>query len=668
MPRITTTLLVLCVTEVTLAATHRVPEDHKSIQAAINAAQPGDMILVAPGNYAERLRLKPRILLRSLGEDEKSGAAHKRAEETIIDGGGKEGKEPGVVMAEGSTLDGFTITNVGQYDEATWRKHFDSQGEELGDEEGSVQAEGTIPAVSIQGVSCTVINCLVHHNGDVGIGILGQENARTSPVVFGNIVLRNMGGGIGVAEGAEPIIQANTCKENLRAGIGCRKANPIITENLCYQNIRAGIGCREGARPIMRGNKCYQNRRAGIGIRMKGTAPVVENNDCYENDLAGIGCRDGAQPLIRNNRCSKNKMAGIGCDGSSPLIVGNECRENEMSGIGMRGEGHATIHANECRENKLVAIGVTDGSKATISGNHLVRTGGVPPIIAVRESSALVQDNEIEGGGVAAVLVQGTATVSKNKFVGQGAKQGHAVWVWEGSIATIDANAFHGYQTAVSASKATVIVTGNTVQGFSGPAIIIKDSVQPVHVFGNTAITKDEKAKVVDIQGPAGVVANNVVKSDDVGALAKPGFHATVGRMDTRIRFLTEGDASVFDITSATGIDKATIKRETDEWPQTILVRLHLGGLELFRAGGKETAIEWSVASTEKHEARSSLVDGKRVADLKTDSPYYSEVRIVGGVKQIPLQDGYFEIPLPAKLLEGNPVTISLEWIDFYRQ
>ena len=66
----------------------------------------------------------------------------------------------------------------------------------------------------------------------------------------------------------------------------------------------------------------------------------------------------------------------------------------------------------------------------------------------------------------------------------------------------------------MNASKATVIVTGNEVQGFTGPAIIIKDSAKPAHIFGNTAISKDGKATVVEIQGPAGVVAENVVKND----------------------------------------------------------------------------------------------------------------------------------------------------------
>jgi parallel beta-helix repeat protein len=514
MLRITTILLLLATAHPAVAATLRVPEDHKTIQAAINTAQPGDTVQVAAGRYSERISVRAGIIVRSAGEDSKGKAGLKRAEVTIIDGCGKSGDQPGVFMAEGSNLDGFTITNVGVYDEALWKKHFDSHGEELADDEGSVQAEGTIPAISIKAVNCTVTNNIVHHNGDVGIAVVGSKERKVTPLVTGNISYRNLGGGIGVADLAEPVVRENTCHENLRAGIGCRNSSPIILDNVCFQNVRAGIGCREGAKPIMRGNKCYQNRRAGIGIRMEGTAPVVENNDCYENDMAGIGCRDGAEPVIRNNRCSKNKMAGIGCDGANALIVGNECRENEMSGIGMRGEGIATIQGNKCHENKLVAIGVTDGSKATISGNQLSRTSGVPPLIAVKGSTVLIQENEIEGGGVGAVLVQGTATVSKNKFLGHGEKQGNAVWVWEGSTATIDANSFNGYRTAVNSTKATVIVTSNTVQGFTGPAIIIKDSSKPAHVFGNTAITKDEKAKVVEIQGPAGVVANNLVKAE----------------------------------------------------------------------------------------------------------------------------------------------------------
>ena len=491
----------------------RVPEDHKTIQAAVDASRAGDTVTVASGKYTERVRLNPGIVLRSRGDDAKGTDGLKRAEATVIDGG-KDGKQPGVEMAEGSTLDGFTVTNVGAYDEATWKKHFDSKGEELGDEEGAARADGTIPAVSIRDLSCTVTRCIVHHNGDVGIGVLGAAKTRTAPLITDNVVYHNMGGGIGIAEGAEPVVWGNTCRENLRAGIVCWKADPVVTGNVCSGNVRAGIGCREGAKPVLRGNTCSGNRRAGIGIRMEDTAPVVEGNTCDENEMAGIGCRDGASPILRKNVCRKNKLAGIGCrDGAKPLIVGNECQDNEASGIGLQGKAEAVIQKNTCVGNKLVAIGVTEGSKATISDNELSRTGDQPPLVAVKDgSSATISGNKITGGGVAAVLVQGKVAISGNTFTGGGKGQGTPVWIWEVSTATVSDNTFGGYRTAVSATKATVSITDNAVHNFQGTAILVKDGRKPAHVTGNTATSDDPGAKVIDVQGPSGVVEGNTVK------------------------------------------------------------------------------------------------------------------------------------------------------------
>ena len=487
-----------------------VPQDYAKIQIAINAAAIGDTVLVSAGNYNERIKLKPGVNVRSEGDNTKGAMGMKRAEATIINGQGNNGRQPGVLMAEGSTLDGFTITGIGNFDEQVWKKHFDSQGEELSDEQGAVNADGTIPAISIQGVGCIVSNNIVHHNGDVGIAVIGIEGKLNHVLVTSNRSYRNMGGGIGIADFSQAVISGNTCHQNLRAGIGCRNASPIVIGNTCFKNVRAGIGCREGAGPIIRGNECYSNRRAGIGIRMTKTAPLVENNLCYENDMAGIGNRDGAEPIIRNNRCFSNKMAGIGCDGSKPLIVGNECRDNSLAGIGLRGGAKATIKENVCLENKLVAIGVTHGSHATISGNRLIRTGGVPPIIAVKDDSDVtIENNDINGGGVAAILVQGKARISRNRFNGTGDKQGNAVWIWEGSSAIISGNNFDGFRAAVNASKAILTVTGNSITRFQRIAITVKDSLKPAHIYGNRATTADRQAKVIEIDGPAGVVDLN---------------------------------------------------------------------------------------------------------------------------------------------------------------
>lgn len=509
-----TFVLALAVAPAARADTLRVPQDHKTVQAALDAARPGDTVLVAAGTYRERVKVPAGVTLRSAGTNDKGKVGLKRAEATVLDGGGA-GKVPGVELAEGAALDGFTVTNVGTYDEAVWKKHFDSRGEELGDDEGASGAEGSVPAVRAA-TNCTVSHCVVHHNGDVGISVAGKPGATVAPVIHSNVATRNMGGGIGVAMGAEPVVRGNTCTENLRAGIGIRAAHPVVTGNTCTGNVRAGIGVREGSKPVLRGNTCTGNRRAGIGIRMEGTAPVVERNECAENGMAGIGTRDGAEPVLRNNVCRKNALAGIGArDGAKPLIVGNECRANGAAGIGLESKAVAVIHKNVCADNALVAIGVTGGATATVSENDLSRTGGQPPLVAVRGgSTATVRDNKLSGGGVAAVLVEGTATVTGNTFTGAGAKQGTAVWVWEGSTAVVSRNSFDGYRTAVSATKATVTVTDNTVARFGTAAIVVRASAKPAHVFGNTATSADPKAVAADVQGSAGVVEGNTVKKE----------------------------------------------------------------------------------------------------------------------------------------------------------
>jgi hypothetical protein len=82
-----------------------------------------------------------------------------------------------------------------------------------------------------------------------------------------------------------------------------------------------------------------------------------------------------------------------------------------------------------------------------------------------------------------------------------------------------------------------------------------------------------------------------------------------------------------------------------------------------------------------KLEGSASLQDGKPQVRLRKDgkedmlldatSPYWMEVRILGGdgeqAKELPLKGGYFEMPFPKAFFEGNPKTITVNWIDFYR-
>ena len=250
---------------------------------------------------------------------------------------------------------------------------------------------------------------------------------------------------------------------------------------------------------------------AGIGSRT-GARPVIEGNRCYENLLAGIGSQENSVPIIFNNQCEKNGQAGIGTEtGARAVIVENKCHNNSTSGIGVREKSSAIILDNKCVENKLVAIGVRNGSDVYIGRNQLVRTGGMPPMIAIREdSSAVVTDNTIIGGGVAGVMVQGTAAISGNEFQGNGPRAGgppnFAAWVHAGSNVSFFNNRTDRWRHALFAGGANQIwATNNTASNFLGTAIVIDKSKLPAHVFGNIALSDSEKDKAVTIKGPQGV-------------------------------------------------------------------------------------------------------------------------------------------------------------------
>ncbi len=140
----------------------------------------------------------------------------------------------------------------------------------------------------------------------------------------------------------------------------------------------------------------------------------------------------------------------------------------------------------------------------------------MPPMIAVRESSsAIVADNTITGGGVAGVMVQGTATISGNQFHGNGPRGGpgppnFAVWVHGGSNVMFANNRTDRWRHALFASGAKQIhAVNNRTSNFLGAAIVVGKSELPAHVFGNTALSDSEKDQAAQVSGPQGVVAEN---------------------------------------------------------------------------------------------------------------------------------------------------------------
>lgn len=537
-------LAIAGITRGLTAADFKVPEDYRTIQAAIDSASRGDVVVVSAGTYTERITLKAGVQLRSAGDDAKGEAGLLRAESTIIDGGRESGLGAGVAMAEGSGIDGFTIQNVGVYDEAEWQKHFDTHGEHQSYEHIGAPS---IAGISAIGVECVIRHNIVRHNGHSGIVVMGEPGRRVAPFVENNMCYRNMGGGISAMRGTAATIQHNVCFENLFAGIGHSSASPLVTANVCYRNVRGGIGISEGSSPLIRGNRCFLNQRAGIGIRSGiETRPIVEDNDCYENAYAGIGVREEAAPILCNNRCYKNKEAGIGIrTGANALIVGNECYENEQAGIGQRcgttsvlrdnyihhnrasgigfdaGEkGKSLVVNNRIIDNATVAVGVHSGWNVEFVGNELSRSGGLEPIAMIFEgASAVFARNTLRGGGVAGIRASGAVIASDNQFDGTGFRAAgppnFAIWALEGSSITMRGNRIRGWRHALLSSKGMVITIDNFIGKPSKAAFVIVEPIAYPIISDNVLVPANPNDVIATVDGRVFAVDENRIVSEE---------------------------------------------------------------------------------------------------------------------------------------------------------
>jgi hypothetical protein len=157
------------------------------------------------------------------------------------------------------------------------------------------------------------------------------------------------------------------------------------------------------------------------------------------------------------------------------------------------------------------------------------------------------------------------------------------------------------------------------------------------------------------------------------GASEKPPqFDAKVvtKNADDSVAIKHDGEKVVLAITSPRGIGKATVTPAA-KWPKTVVLRLHLHGLESLRISSGQTTLAASASSHGDGATRLYLIEDGKEKPIDAKSAYWTELRILDAkgkpVKKIPLTDGYFELEIHSPLLQGEAKPLELSWIDFYR-
>lgn len=253
--------------------TIRIPEDHATIQAAIDAADNGDVISVAPGTYYENIVIDNKLIeLRGPSTDERA----------IIDGNQSDTvvtiiNEP--IFSEGSktVIEGFVIMNgVGQFG---------------------------------GGIYC-------HHAG---------------PVIRSNYILSNYalyGGGI-ACNAADPIITNNTIVFNwgqftgggalFHESSGSKMTNTIIWDNLSDAN--TGIYYYPDSPEVT-----YCDIQAGMGQVYPG-----EGNINQDPNLSGMFELEAVSPCIDAGDVNAPYISTVDCSGDPRILAETEQALNPVT-------------------------------------------------------------------------------------------------------------------------------------------------------------------------------------------------------------------------------------------------------------------------------------------------------------------------------------------------
>jgi hypothetical protein len=105
-------------------------------------------------------------------------------------------------------------------------------------------------------------------------------------------------------------------------------------------------------------------------------------------------------------------------------------------------------------------------------------------------------------------------------------------------------------------------------------------------------------------------------------AADKPLYKITTKRDNDKVEVKTEKDKVIFSVHSPFGISNAVIERTGEAWPDDVVLRLHLKGLENFKITGGTMKLEGSASLQDGKAVVRLWKDGKEDAPLDAKSPY----------------------------------------------
>lgn len=199
-----------------------VPSQYPTIQAAVDAARPGQTVAVAPGVYRESIRMRLGVCLVGSG-----------ARDTILEADGAATNLVDLTAAPGSAVVGFTLRGTRQdhgcaqpLDPFACSGNWYRAGIYLGGESWADPTNHAPPLIANN----------AFHDNDVGVMLYWRGNA----IVRNNVFLRNRVGFVANHFQNRALVANNVFQDNFELAIGNQAAYLDIVDNV-IANSEVGI-------------------------------------------------------------------------------------------------------------------------------------------------------------------------------------------------------------------------------------------------------------------------------------------------------------------------------------------------------------------------------------------------------------------------------------------
>jgi len=355
-------LLVFTYVEMIDARMRLVPDEYNTINFAVDAAVPGDTILIQPGVYVENLSLRKNIIIGSCYLTTNDTAY---TDSTVISGDGAQ-SVVSIIGNYSPTFTGLTITNGGRSYGGAFYLHDNAcpvirRCTLTGNGSGVYCLEDSNPQIE----DCRIINNNSYIGGD---GICCHESPR--PNILRCLIANNSGSGIYCRDGSNPEIVDCRIESNRSKGVFLYNSTPSIRNCVIINNrdeTVGGIYLYMGSDAEVSGCTITGN----IGEAYGGIACYQSNprfNNCTISNnrggsVGGIRIAINSSPRFRDCQITHNTGEGrwgvIRCDDSNPTfrncVISDNVSANGCAGITLNGGDvsfdHCLIFDNRSRTN-----------------------------------------------------------------------------------------------------------------------------------------------------------------------------------------------------------------------------------------------------------------------------------------------------------------------------